>query len=145
MPNPTGLHLRPLAAAALAVSASISAQCPPGATMPRDLQLETTLPATGPAMTRRQTGVRALESGAPADARPHLLAALEYHPSAAALLLDLVCACADDPDLMEQWAERYVRAATDERGRMKLDSAVRKRLAAVDGAMEAIKPAQALT
>ncbi|MEC8653597.1 MAG: hypothetical protein VXY92_13665 [Planctomycetota bacterium] len=145
MPNPTGLHLRPLAAAALAVSASISAQCPPGATMPRDLQLETTLPATGPAMTRRQTGVRALESGAPADARPHLLAALEYHPSAAALLLDLVCACADDPDLMEQWAERYVRAATDERGRMKRDSAVRKRLAAVDGAMDAIKPAQALT
>ena len=34
------------------------------------------------------------------------------------------------------------RAATDERGRMKLDSAVRKRLAAVDGAMEAM-PAQA--
>lgn len=145
MSNPSGIHLRPLAVAALAVCAPICAQCPPGATMPRDLLLETTLPATGPAMTRRQTGLRALRGGSPADARPHLLAALEYHPSAADLLLDLVCACADDADLLQQWAERYVRAATDERGRMKLDSPTRKRLAAVDGAADAIKQAQALT
>ena len=60
-------------------------------------------------------------------------------------MLDLVCACADDPDLVQQWCERFVRAATDERGRLKLDAATRKRLAAVDGAMDAIKDAQALT
>ena len=145
MPTQLGLSLRPIAAAALAACAALPAQCPPGATMPRDLALETTMPPAGPAMTRRRTGVDALERGSPADARPHLFAALEFHPSAADLLLDVVCACGDDPDLLQRWTERYVRAATDERGRMKLESPTRKRLGAVDGAMEAVKQAQALT
>jgi hypothetical protein len=145
MQNPIRPSLRPLLAAALSVCAPLTAQCPPGATMPRDLALETTLPATGPAMTRRQTGLGALADGNLAEARKHLFAALEFHPSAADLLLDIVCACGDDADLLQQWTERYVRAATDERGRMKLGSPTRKRLGAVDGAMDAIKPAQALT
>ena len=113
--------------------------------MPRDLALETTMPATGPAMTRRQTGLKALGEGAPAAALPHLLAALEFHPSAAELLLDIVCACGDDPDQLNQWVERYVRAATDERGRMKIDSPTRKRIGVIDGAMDAVKASQALT
>ena len=145
MLTPNATRVRPLAAAALFVCATSAAQCPPGAKMPRDLSLETTLPESGPAATRRATGLSALDKGAPADARPHLFAALEYHPSSAALLLDLVCACGDDPDQLQRWAERYVRAATDERGRLKLDSGVRKRLGAVDGAMGAVKDAQALT
>ena len=145
MPTPTGPRVWPLAAAAILACAPLHAQCPPGATMPRDLALETELPDTGPATTRRQTGLRALANGTPKDAWPHLFAALEFHPSSADLLLDIVCACADDPDLLQQWTERYVRAATDDRGRMKLDSSTRKRLAAVDGANDAIKAAQALT
>lgn len=103
------------------------------------------MPATGPAMTRRQTGLSALDNGSFADARKHLFAALEFHPSASNLLLDILCACADDPDQLQQWAERYVRAATDARGRMKLGSPTRKRLGTVDGAMDAIKQAQSLT
>ncbi|MCK5942135.1 MAG: hypothetical protein KAI24_09215, partial [Planctomycetes bacterium] len=138
-------RLRFLAAAALSVSAPLAAQCPPGATMPRDLSLETTLPATGPATTRRQTGLKALAEGRLAEARDHLFAALEFHPSSPELLLDLVCACGDDPAALAQWSERYVRAATDERGRLKLDSTTRKRLVGVDGAMAAIKQAQELT
>ncbi len=136
---------RPLAAAVLSTCSPLAAQCPPGATMPRDLALETTMPASGPASTRRQTGLTAMSNGAPKDALPHLFAALEFHPSSPELLLDVVCACAGDADLLQQWSERYVRAATDERGRHKLDAATRKRLAAVDGAAAAVKDAQALT
>jgi len=113
--------------------------------MPRDRALEKTLPGDGPARTRQRTGLTALKNGNAAAARGHLFAALEFHPSSPELLLDVLCACGDDPDLLQQWAERYVRAATDERGRMKLDSTTRKRLGGVDGAMAAIKPAQALT
>ena len=135
----------PTVAGALFLHAALIAQCPPGATMPRDLSLATTLPESGPATTRRATGKSALAKGAPADARPHLFAALEFHPASPDLLLDLVSACVDDPDLLQQWSERYVRAATDARGRLKLDSGTRKLLAAVDGAASAVKEAQALT
>ena len=43
----------PIAAGALFFHAALIAQCPPGATMPRDLSLATTLPESGPATTRR--------------------------------------------------------------------------------------------
>ena len=118
MPTTHGPCAWPIAAGALFFHAALIAQCPPGATMPRDLSLATTLPESGPTTTRRATGKSALAKGALADARPHLFAALEFHPASADLLLDLVSACGDDPDLLQQWSERYVRAATDARGRL---------------------------
>jgi len=113
--------------------------------MPRDLVIETTLPKTGPAQKRLQTGLGALQSGDHVEARKHLFAALEFHPSSPDLLLELMLACGDDADALAQWCERYVRAATDERGRFKLDGAVRKRLKPIKGASECIKADQALT
>lgn len=113
--------------------------------MPQDIALETTLPATGPALARRQTGLAASKNGKFAEARKHLFAALEFHPSSPDLLLDLVCACADDPDALAQWTERYVRAASDQRGRMKMGTPTRNRLKPLAGTTDLVKQSKALT
>ena len=94
---------RSAAAAVFSLAAALSAQCPPGAPMPRDIALATQLPATGPAQSRLQTGLAALASGNQAEARGHFYAALEFHPSSTDLLLELACACGDDHDLLAQW------------------------------------------
>jgi hypothetical protein len=113
--------------------------------MPRDVTLETTLPATGPAQQRMQTGIAALKSGNFEEAREHLFAALEFHPSSPDLLLELVCASTNDLDALSQWTERYVRAATNEKGRFKMGGPTRKRLQATKPATKLIKDAQTLS
>ena len=123
---------------------ALSAQCPSGAPMPRDIALETTLPASGPARLRLQAGLAALNNGQPEEARQHFFAALEFHPSSVALLLELVCACGDDTDVLSQWVERYVRAGTNEKGRFKIDAPSRKRLQAIKPVASLLKDAQAL-
>lgn len=130
---------------ALSLVGVLSAQVPPGATMPRDVTLETTLPATGPAQQRMQTGIAALKSGNFEEAREHLFAALEFHPSSPDLLLELVCASTNDLDALSQWTERYVRAATNEKGRFKMGGPTRKRLQATKPATKLIKDAQTLS
>jgi len=113
--------------------------------MPRDVTLETTLPAKGPAQQRMQTGIAALKSGNFEEAREHLFAALEFHPSSPDLLLELVCASTNDLDALSQWTERYVRAATNEKGRFKMGGPTRKRLQATKPATKLIKDAQTLS
>lgn len=134
-----------LATAILFSDREVATQVPQGAPMPQDVALETTLPASGPAQKRLQTGLAALESGSHEEARGHLFAALEFHPSSPDVLLELLCASSDDLDLLSQWTERYVRAKTDEKGRFKLDGATRKRLQPIKAATPRIKDAQALT
>ena len=135
---------RSAAAAVFSLAAALSAQCPPGAPMPRDIALATQLPATGPAQSRLQTGLAALASGNQAEARGHFYAALEFHPSSTDLLLELACACGDDHDLLAQWLERYVRAGTDDKGRFKLEAGPRKRLQAIKSSSGLLKADQAL-
>jgi hypothetical protein len=136
---------RSAATAALAFVGVLSAQVPPGAPMPRDVALETTLPATGPAQQRMQAGLTALTNGNFEEARKHLFAALEFHPSSPDLLLELVCASSNNLDAMSQWTERYVRAATNEKGRFKMGGPTRKRLQPIKPAAQRIKNAQALS
>ena len=133
------------ATAAVLFAGVLSAQVPPGAPMPRDVSLETTLPATGPAQQRMQTGIAALKNGNFEAARQHLFAALEFHPSSPDLLLELVCASSDNLDALSQWTERYVRAATDEKGRCKISGPTRKRLLPIKPAAKRIKDAQVLS
>lgn len=137
--------IRSAATAVLSIAAALSAQVPPGAPMPRDVALETTLPATGPAQQRMQTGIAALQKGQFEEARKHLFAALEFHPSSPDLLLELVFASSDNLDALSQWTERYVRAATDEKGRFKMGGPTRKRLQPIKPAAPRIKSAQALS
>lgn len=125
----------------LAAVAAAVAQCPPGAPMPQDLSLETNVAEAGAARVRWQTAQDALKSGDLAAAQKHLLAALEFHPSAPALLLDLAIACRADAALAPLWAERFVRAASDAQGKLKLDPAARKQLAAIAGFEASLKPA----
>lgn len=96
--------------------------------MPRDLAIETAVPGEGAVHVRWQAGKDALATGNLADARKHLFAALEFHPSSPPLLFDLLLACRDDKDMQALWAERFVRAAADAQGRFKLDAAAKKRL-----------------
>jgi hypothetical protein len=137
--------IRSAATAVLSIAAALSAQVPPGAPMPRDVALETTLPATGPAQQRMQTGIAALQKGQFEEARKHLFAALEFHPSSPDLLLELVFASSDNLDALSQWTERYVRAATDEKGRFKMGGPTRKRLQPIKPAAPRIKSAQVLS
>lgn len=109
--------------------------------MPNDLTQETTVAPSGPAAARWQAGKQALAKGDMPAAREALLAALEFHPSAAPLLLDLVLASRDDADLVAIWSERFVRAASDASGKLKLDAATRKATAAVPGLDAALKTA----
>ena len=146
--GPRPLSLRDGALLALLAS-SIPAQCPPGAQMPRDLQALSATPAAGSAAAVRwQFGQQAIADGERTEAQRHLIAALQLHPSSRAILLDLVRAAGDDTDQQLLWAERYVRAAIDERGRLKLDRQARQALpttAAVDDAQQlAHKRAQAI-
>ncbi len=112
--------------------------------MPADLAAEATV-APGPAKVRWDAGKAALAGGAFAAAREHFAAALEFHPAAADLLLDMVAACQDAPELAAFWCDRYARAASDAKGRVPLDAATRKRLAAVPGSDALLRAASELT
>lgn len=130
------------AAVAFAMAASpLLAQCPPGAPMPTDLALEQQVPDGGPGKVRWQAGQQALQSGDTAAARRHLFEALEFHPGAAPLLLDMALATRGDAAEGPLWAERFVRAAADANGRLKLDAALRKQLAAFAGFEASLAPA----
>ena len=74
------------------LTAPLLAQCPPGAPMPTDLAIETTIPAEGAAHARWLTAKAAFAAGDLAAARKHLLSALEFHPASAPLLFDLLVA-----------------------------------------------------
>ncbi|MBK8100701.1 MAG: hypothetical protein IPK26_26740 [Planctomycetes bacterium] len=106
------------------------AQAPPGSSIPRADDGRDTAPTAGAAATRWRVARDALQAGKPDDAIPHLLAALEYHPAAPALLLDLATATLANADASALWRERFVRALTDGQGRSKLDPAQRKALPA---------------
>ena len=69
--------------------------------MPLDLATQSAVPVEkGPADLRWQMAKAALQAGKLEEARQHLLSALEFHPASAALLLDLVRAAGEDPDLL---------------------------------------------
>ncbi|MFK7742688.1 MAG: hypothetical protein AB8H80_20415 [Planctomycetota bacterium] len=113
--------------------------------MPNDLTLATTVPTDGPARTRLRTALLSLEANQLAEARGHLLAALEFHPAASEILIEMLAACADNPDLLAQYAERFVRAACDERGRFKPNRDQKKRLSKMRFAKAPIEAAVELT
>lgn len=118
----------------------LPSQAPPGAEPPRDITgLDAVPAANGPADVRWLLAKAALQQGQSEAAIKHLLAALELHPDSPPLLLDLVRATTDSPDAQALWLERCCRAAADAQGRIKFDTAARKRLAGLD-----LKPAQAL-
>ncbi len=121
--------------------APLRAQCPPGAPMPIDLALATTVAEQGAARVRWQAARDALQAGDGAAARKHVLAALEFHPASPALLLDAALAFRDDVEQAPAWLERFVRAASNANGRLELDAALRKPLAAMRGFDAASKPA----
>ncbi|HEB54332.1 MAG TPA: hypothetical protein ENI87_13855, partial [bacterium] len=131
-------------ASTLAAPLYVYAQCPPGAAMPHDVALETVVPAQGPARTRMQTGTAALAAGDAAAARTHLLAALEFHPSSAEILFEVVRASADDPDPLALWSERFVRASIDDHGRFKPDRELGRRLRTIKAVPPLLKPSQEL-
>lgn len=105
-------------------------QAPPGHSVPHAADGRDTAPTAGAAATRWQVARDALQAGKPDEAIPHLLAALEYHPAAPALLFDLATATAADADATALWRERFVRALSDGQGRSKLEAAWRKALPA---------------
>jgi hypothetical protein len=94
--------------------------------MPRDLSSETAIADQGAAHVRWTTGMAALSSGDLPAAQKHLAATLEFHPSSPALLYALAFAWRDDADMAPMWAERFVRAAADAQGRVKVDPAWKK-------------------
>jgi hypothetical protein len=122
-------------AASLTPFATALAQVPPGAPMPKDLSLETVVPEQGAAKVRWQTGKDALAANDAGAAQKHLSEALQFHPAAAAILFDLALAWRADADFAPLWAERFVRAAADAQGKLKLDPAQKK--AAAAGGFEA--------
>jgi hypothetical protein len=126
--------------ALLTVAATLAAQCPPGAPMPRDLTLETTVPEGGAADVRWRAAKDAQKANDLAGTQKHLLAALEFHPSSPALLFDLALAFRGDKDLGPLWAERFVRAAADAQGRVKFDPAQRKTMGTLPGFETSLKP-----
>ncbi len=131
-------------AAILLLAATAIAQCPPGAPMPSDLSIETTMPEPGAAATRWALGRAALQANDFATARQHLLGALEFHPASTVLLLDLALASRDDKDLGPLWSERLVRAAGDAQGRVKWDAAAKKQMATAAGFEATLKVPQEL-
>lgn len=122
----------------------LQAQCPPGASMPLDLSIETGAPTAGPAHTRWQAGKDALVAGDHATARGHLQAALEFHPSSAPILFDLMLASRDDADLLALHVDRFARAAANAQGRFTIDSAQKKAIGAVPGLDALLEPTKAL-
>jgi hypothetical protein len=126
----------------LALVTAVTAQCPPGAPMPADVALDTTVASQGAARVRWQAALDAKKAGDVDAARRHLLAALEFHPSAPALLLDAALAFRDDTATGPLWTERFVRAACDASGRrLELDAIARKAMQAVNGFEASCKPA----
>ena len=132
----------PFLFATAALAAALAAQCPPGAPMPLDLGIDSTLPDVGAAATRRSLAKDALAARDYKTARQHLHAALEFHPSAVPLLADLALACADDADLAAIAVDRLVRGAHDAQGKLQLEAPVRKALAALPGGDAQLKAAQ---
>ncbi len=143
MPPPRSRCMRHIARAAAAFVTAIGpilAQHPPGAPMPVDLGLDQAAPASGPGKVRWQTGQQSLQAGDFAAARRHLAEALEFHPSASALLLDMALATRSDPAEGPLWAERFVRGAADAAGRLKLDGPTRKYLTPHQGFETSLAP-----
>jgi hypothetical protein len=132
------------ALSSLLLAASVAAQCPPGAPLSQDAPLATTVPEQGAAHVRWQAAQDALKAGDAAAAKKHLLAALEFLPLAPMLLLDLALLTRDDKDVAAMWAERFVRAASDAQGRLKLDTTAKKQAAPAAGFEATLKPAQDL-
>lgn len=130
-------RIRLLTAAAASCLLPLAAQCPPGARLPSDIAVLAATPApNGPADQRWRLGRDELQAGRGDAAVKHLLAALEFHPDSPALLLDLLRATAETTDARELWCERFVRAATDAKGKLALDAATRKLLpAGVDASL----------
>ena len=108
--------------------------------MPRDLSVDTTVPDEGAAFVRWRAAKDATKANDVAGAQKHLLAALEFHPSAPALLFDLALAFRTDKNLAPLHAERFVRAAADAQGRFKLDPAQRKVTGTIPGFETSLKP-----
>lgn len=116
---------------AVACCTRLIAQCPPAPPVSVDLTTRTAIPTPGGAADIRwQAAKQALTAGKRDEAQKHLLAALEFHPSSPPLLLDFVRTVADDPDLLAVWCNRFVAAAADAQGRLKLDAPTRKLLPA---------------
>ncbi len=120
------------------------AQCPPGAPMPLDVAIETAAPGEGPARLRWDAGRSALAKDDFAAARGHLQAALEFHPSSAPILFDLMLASRDDADLLAMAVDRFVRASANAQGRVTLDATQKKAVAAVPGLEAQIELAKTL-
>ncbi|MEC7584169.1 MAG: hypothetical protein VYE77_07610, partial [Planctomycetota bacterium] len=133
--HPAAARIR-LGSLALLLAAAAVAQAPPGATPPLDTKsLAATPAAKSAADTRWQLGRTALANGSAAEAIPHLLAALEFHPNSPAILLDLALACQATPegeDRTALWLERLVRAAADNKGRFKANKEQRQQLGKLD-------------
>jgi hypothetical protein len=122
----------------LALTTSLVAQCPPGAEIPNDHEVETTVADRGPAWSRWQSGKESLAAGDLPTARQHLLAALEFHPAALPLLFDLLLASGADSDQQHLAADRYALAAADAQGRFDFDAAQRRAVAALPGLQDAL-------
>src|SRR5436190_2803076 len=128
----------------LAFTAAAMAQCPPGALLPQDLTNETAMPDPGAAAIRWRAGLDAAKAGDFAAAARHFAQALEFHPTSPVLLLDMAIAPRDDAGLAAYWAERFVRAASDAQGKLRLEPAAKKRVAAVPGLDALLVQAQEL-
>ncbi|MBL8755475.1 MAG: hypothetical protein JNK15_19400 [Planctomycetes bacterium] len=139
-PHPRAVPSFATAFAIAIVAQGAHAQCPPGAPMPRDLTLETTVPEGGAADVRWRAAKDAQKANDLTATQKHLLAALEFHPSSPALLFDLAQAFRTDKDLGPLWAERFVRAAADAQGRVKFDPAQRKTMGTLQGFETSLKP-----
>jgi hypothetical protein len=129
----------------LLTTLAANAQCPPGPRPPAEVASMTAVPNDGPAAVRLRAGIDALKGGDAAAARSHLLAALEFHPAAPAILLELLLANANEPAGASQWAERLVRAASDGKGKFELPPDGKKRLAAAKELAAPLKTAHELT
>ena len=148
MLRPLGGRMLPLTHSLLCaglLGATIAAQCPPGAPMPLDLATRIATPAEGgPADVRWRAAKESLAGGRLDEARKHLLAALEFHPASPALLFDMVRACGQDLDLLALWCDRFVQAAADAQGRLRLEQAQRKLLTQAAGFEEIFAQSQRL-
>ena len=116
------LSIAPAGLAALLLCCEVSGQTPPGLPVPHDIDVLTASPgAESAAGLRLALGDEALRAGRAEEAADHYLAALQFHPSSAAILGKLLRAAADDDDARCQWGHDWWLATADERGNAKLD------------------------